>query len=110
MTVQYISPKDNRWHRYYPDMVIQKLGKDGTVKTVMIEIKPASQCVPPKKGKTKKAEKRYLNEVMTYGVNQAKWNAAKRVCEENNWEWKVLTEKELGVSYKPKKRPRKKVS
>ena len=29
--------------------------------------------------------------------NQAKWKAAREFCMDNGWEFKIMTEKELGV-------------
>jgi hypothetical protein len=34
---------------------------------------------------------------VTYAVNQAKWKAAKEFCEDHRIEFKVVTEKELGI-------------
>jgi hypothetical protein len=34
---------------------------------------------------------------MTWGVNDAKWKAAKRFAEERGWEFIVLTEYHLGI-------------
>ena len=32
-----------------------------------------------------------------YAKNQAKWKAATEYCEDRLWEFKVMTEKELGI-------------
>jgi hypothetical protein len=96
--VPYRSPLDGKWHRYFPDFVIKMKDKDGKVSVKMIEIKPRSQSVPPTiKGKTTKPTKKYLREVATYGLNMSKWEAAKEFCADRNWEFVVLTEKELGI-------------
>ena len=48
--------------------------------------------------KAEKAKsKRYITEVTEYAKNQAKWKVAKEFCEDRQWEFKVLTEKELGI-------------
>ena len=66
---------DNRIHRYFPDFYIKGKTSSGTTKYI-VEVKPKAQTLPPKKGrKTKK-----LNEIATYGVNQAKWKAARVLC------------------------------
>lgn len=95
--IPYVSPVDNRIHRYFPDFLVKKKGKDGKISTAIIEVKPASQTIPPMKQKT--INKRYINEVMTYGVNQAKWNSAKKYCEDRGWEFLIFTEKELNISW-----------
>jgi hypothetical protein len=50
---------------------------------------------PKKHEGSAKPTRRYLNEVMTWGVNQAKWKAATEYCLDRNWEFKILTEKHL---------------
>jgi hypothetical protein len=47
--------------------------------------------------KKKRVSKRYLTEVATVAVNQAKWAAAETYCKERNWKFVKLTEKELGI-------------
>lgn len=93
IVIPYLSPVDNRHHRYFPDFYVEAVGKDGSIKKMLLEVKPKSQSVPPKP--QSRRTKRYIAEVMTYGVNQAKWNAAKDFCIEKGWEFKVLTESEL---------------
>jgi|SRR6056300_1307153 hypothetical protein len=100
--VPYVSPIDGRRHRYYPDVVVHKKLPNGTLKTVMIEIKPYKQTLPPdikKKNNTPsgRISRRYLNEVKTYGVNEAKWKAARNFCADRNWDFIIMTEKELGI-------------
>jgi hypothetical protein len=60
-----------------------------------IEIKPMRQCSPPPK--PKRQTKKYLNEAYEYAKNQAKWRAAQDYCADRRWEFKVMTEKELGI-------------
>jgi hypothetical protein len=64
---------------------------EGTI----IEVKPASQAVPPKP--KKRITKQYINEVMTYGINEAKWKAATEYCKDRGWKFVVVTEKDLGI-------------
>jgi hypothetical protein len=60
---------------------------------MLLEVKPAAQTVEPKASKRK--TKRYINEVFTYGINQAKWEAASQYAQSKGWEFKLITEKEL---------------
>ena len=66
---------------------------DGTIVTYVIEIKPYAQTQEPKP--KKRVTKNYINEVCTWGVNSAKWKAAKLYCEHRDMEFTILTEKEL---------------
>lgn len=69
--IPYVSPKDNKWHNYYPDFLVE--ANDG--RTIMVEIKPKYQW--------------------KWSVNKAKWNAAKELCKTHGWEFVVLGHEEL---------------
>ena len=97
--IPYISPWDNRVHRYFPDFYIKVHQADGKVKKMIIEVKPKKQCKPPTTTPKKKTQ-RWFNEVKTWGVNEAKWKAAVPWCEDKGMEFKILTEDDLGIRYK----------
>lgn len=93
VVVPYISPIDQRVHRYYTDYVIKFT--DGRV--VLVEIKPHVQTLEPVKPKRKtvKTTRRYINAVKTYLVNTAKWKAASEFADKHNAEFKIFTEHDL---------------
>lgn len=93
--IPYVSPVDNRYHRYFVDFWVKAKTKDGETKVMLFEVKPKHQTTAPTK--KSKVTKRYITEVMTWGVNQAKWEAAKEYCADRNWEFKLITEDELGL-------------
>ena len=93
--VPYVSPIDNKIHRYFPDMIIRVRTKDGKTKTFVWEIKPEKQTREPVK--KSKVTKRYVTEVLTYGINQAKWKAAEEFCADRGWKFQLITEKNLGI-------------
>lgn len=95
--IPYRSPLDNKIHRYFPDFIVKKKNHTGTVETLMIEVKPKSQTLPPKI--QKKTTKKYVNEVYTWGINSAKWKAAKSFCEDRKWKFLIMTEDELGIKH-----------
>jgi hypothetical protein len=95
LTVPYISPVDGRWHRYFPDFLVKVRTKDGKLRTMMIEVKPKKQTKSPEPQKRK--TKQYINEVVTWGVNQAKWKAAEEYCSDRGWEFHIFTEDHLGL-------------
>ena len=95
IVVPYVSPVDNRFHRYFPDFYIKVRESNGKIKKMIVEIKPLRQCVEPKV--QKKKTKGYIFEVVEYAKNQAKWEAAKEWCLDRGYEFKVLTENELGI-------------
>ena len=49
--------------------------------------------------KNKKPTRRYITEVSTWAVNQAKWKAAKEYCDDRQWKFMIMTEKELGIKF-----------
>ena len=95
IVVPYRSPLDNRYHRYFPDFYIKVRESSGKIKKMIIEIKPQRQCVEPKVQKRK--TKAYIYEVVEYAKNQAKWKAAEEWCLDRGYEFKVLTESDLGI-------------
>ena len=97
--IPYVSPWDGRRHRYFPDFYIKAKQHDGSIKKVIIEIKPKVQCSPPEKKPSRKT-KAWYNKVKTWGINQAKWKYANEYCLDRNWEFKILTEDHLGIRYK----------
>ena len=92
--IPYISPIDNKRHRYFPDFLIQT-EKGWT----LIEVKPQVQTKPPKKlimeNLTLKKKRRYVNAVQTWLVNEAKWKAAEQICKKKGWKFQIMTEKQL---------------
>lgn len=95
--IPYISPVDNRMHRYFPDFKVKKKNPDGTIETWVLEVKPAKQCVAPIK--PKKTTKRFIQETVTYAVNKAKWKAAEEFCLDRKYKFMIFTEKELGIKF-----------
>jgi hypothetical protein len=93
--IPYRSPLDGKIHRYFPDFLIKVKESDGSIKKYMIEIKPKKQTVPPPK--PQRQTKRYISEVYEYAKNQSKWEAAREWCADRGYEFKILTESELGI-------------
>lgn len=92
IAIPYFSPVDNKWHRYFPDVLAKIRSKD-KVQTYLVEIKPYNQTIEPKV--KKRVTKTYINEVCTWGINSAKWKAAREYCLDRKWEFKLLTEKDI---------------
>lgn len=92
--IPYFSKVDNKVHRYFVDFWIKYKNKDGQIKKALIEIKPYSQTIQPMptRGKSKKT---LITEALTYQVNQDKWNAAKKYCDNMKMDFIVITEKQL---------------
>jgi len=95
IAIPYRSPVDNRVHRYFPDFYMKVKESNGRIRKYIIEVKPAKQTKPPVK--PKRQTKRYISEAYEYAKNQAKWKMAREFCADRQWEFKVVTEKELGI-------------
>jgi len=93
--IPYVSPLDNKPHKYYIDFIAVIVDKDGNESKKFIEVKPRAQTKAPRKSKNMK---RYVKEMRTYQVNKAKWQAAIAFCNKQGWEFLILTEIELGIS------------
>ena len=91
--IPYLSPVDNKYHRYFPDFMIKVKRKDNSLSTIVVEVKPNKETKPPEQ--KKKVTKKYITEIAKWGVNEAKWRAAKAYCSSREWEFKIITEKEL---------------
>lgn len=96
IVIPYLSPIDGKMHRYFPDLYIKTKNNE----KIIVEIKPKKQTIPPdpsRKNQTKtgRVSKRYLNEVKTYGINEAKWKYAEQYCKEKGWKFMILTEDQI---------------
>jgi hypothetical protein len=93
--VPYISPIDNKPHRYFIDFRVKIRDKSNAIREYLVEIKPSAQTRPPIPPSRK--TQKFLNEVQTWGVNEAKWKAATRYAKDRGLEFIILTEHELGI-------------
>ena len=94
LAIKYYNPIDNKIHRYFPDFIIKVKKKDGTVMTHVVEVKPEYQTKQPVR---KRQTQKFINEYVTYTINQSKWKAATEFCKDRGWEFRILTEKNLGI-------------
>lgn len=95
--VPYRSPVDNRMHRYFVDFWVRLKDAEGNIGHLLVEVKPLAQCREPVK--KSRASRRFLMEVRTWGVNKAKWAAAKAYADSRGWRFVIMTEKEInGIS------------
>jgi hypothetical protein len=99
VVIPYRSPIDGKRHRYFPDFYVEQINTNNKIDKILIEVKPKYQTVPPavQITKTKKPTKRYINEVKTWGVNQAKWEAAEEFCKDRGWKFQIMHEDHLGI-------------
>ena len=87
VVIPYYYDVDKKYHKYYVDLKI--IFED---KTLLVEIKPEKETVPPV---GPKRTKRYITEGLTYVKNMNKWEAANEYAKDRKWEFQVWTEKTL---------------
>ena len=69
--IPYRSPLDGKVHRYFPDFYAKIIAYDGSIKKLIIEVKPKSQTRPPKSNPKRKT-KAWAFAVKEYAKNQHK--------------------------------------
>jgi len=94
VVIPYVSPFDKKIHRYFVDLVAKLKSKDGTVKNLLIEVKPEKQTKPPVFS-NKKKQKTMIYENYQFGLNTAKWEAARAWCKSKGYIFIILNEKHL---------------
>lgn len=86
-------------HRYYPDVYYELQCQDGSVRRILMEIKPHDQVHTPNIKEDKlNTQKRLKNAKYTideWNKNLCKWEAAILYCEKKGFEFKILHEKEI---------------
>ena len=97
--IPYRSPLDNRWHKYYPDFLIQYVDNDGKEHVELIEIKPSGQSTFESARSTKEKQQVVLN--------SAKWEAAQEWCKRKGIFFRVVNEEHIFMAKKKKKAPLK---
>lgn len=96
VVIPYLSPVDNKIHRYFVDFFVKVKTKHGGIKKYLVEVKPFRFTQEPKQQKRK--TKQFMEEVVQWAVNNAKWKAAQEVALDNQMEFILVTEKDLGLA------------
>ena len=105
--IPYSSPVGNKIRRYFPDFYVKVKAVDGSIREWIWEVKPEKETRPPV-AKTQKElltetrakRRRYTLEVIKYGINKNKWEAAQRYCAARGWKFYVITEKQIATMTK----------
>lgn len=94
--IPYRSPLDGKTHRYFPDFYLKYRDKDGKMRNLVVEVKPAKDLKEPQTNPSRRT-KSWAYSVKMWAINQAKWEAAKEYCADRGWEFRIFTEKQLGI-------------
>lgn len=99
--IPYYNQIEKKTRRYFVDFYVKTQNPEGLIKKFIIEVKPASQCRPPKQ--RKRISTKYKNDLKRFITNQSKWKAARKWAEKRGMEFVILTEKELDIPKNPYK-------
>lgn len=92
IVICYTDPMGQK-KRYFPDFYVKLKNKEGVILEYLIEIKPFKQTIEPEV--KSKITRTYINEVYTWGINSAKWEAARQYCKKKKWIFRIMTEHDL---------------
>ena len=99
--IPYYNQIEKKTRRYFVDFYVKIKNPEGLIKKYIIEVKPASQCRPPKH--RKRISNKYKQDLRRFITNQNKWKSARKWAEQRGMEFVILTEKELDIPRKPYK-------
>ena len=86
--IPYRNPLTGKNTIYVPDFFITYNDKNGRTISELIEVKPASQALKEKVGRSNYNRASYV-------INQVKWAAAKAWCKQNKIIFRVVTENDI---------------
>jgi len=94
--IPYYNPIKKRPAKYYPDYYIKVQQRDGTIKTIIVEVKPQA-FVPqkpkrPSKFASKKTWDNYHYKLRNIVINEAKRKAAVAFCAKRDAQYMYVTE------------------
>jgi hypothetical protein len=93
IAIPYINPITKKKAKYYPDFFMKVLDKDKNIINYIIEIKPDKETRPP--NQNIKNQKTLIYETKQWMVNVEKWKAAMKYCKLRDYQFKIITEKQL---------------
>jgi hypothetical protein len=88
--VPYKHPMTGRFARYFPDIWLKYINKEGVITQTVWEVKPKKQTVPPHIPKRKTRSWAYTAE--QFVINQAKWKSCEEFCRKKGYNFQIITE------------------
>ena len=89
VVIPYLSPADNKVHRYFPDFFIEYVDKNGSTQKEIVEVKPLHE--------SDEAFAKHDRAKESLAVNNAKWKSAAIYCQSRGLRFRVITE--LSIFY-----------
>lgn len=86
--IPYRDPMTGKQTVYVPDFFIQYLDKTGKLLVELVEVKPMSQTILERVGKSKHNQIQFIK-------NQAKWKAANAWCKQQGIKFRIINENDI---------------
>jgi hypothetical protein len=86
--IPYRNPLTGKQTIYVPDFFITYVDRNNKTHVELIEVKPANQSIKEQVGKSRHNQAHYI-------LNQAKWEAARAFCSQNNIKFRVVNEGDI---------------
>lgn len=86
--IPYRNPLSGKQTIYVPDFFIVYADKNGAQRVELIEVKPSSQAVKERLGRSRANQAHYV-------INQAKWEAARAWCKQKGIYFRIVTEADI---------------
>lgn len=86
--IPYMNPLTGKKTSYVPDFLIAYADAKGKKKVELIEVKPENQSNRDRLGRSKANQAHWI-------INQAKWEAARKWCKQQNITFRVITEQDI---------------
>lgn len=86
--IPYRCPLTGKQTIYVPDFFVKYVDKNGKHHAELWEVKPANQAIKEKVGRSKVNQAHFIK-------NQAKWEAARAFCKQQNILFRIITEQDI---------------
>jgi len=86
--IPYRNPFTGKYTIYVPDFFISYVDANGKSHAEVIEVKPLNHTIKEKLGRSKSNRAHYV-------LNQAKWEAARAWCKQQNITFRIVSEEDI---------------
>jgi len=86
--IPYRNPFTGKYTIYVPDFFISYVDANGKSHAEVIEVKPLNHTIKEKLGRSKSNQAHYV-------LNQAKWEAARAWCKQQNIVFRIVSEEDI---------------
>ena len=95
IAIPYRSPKDNRYHLYFPDFYMKVRNTNGSIQSYLVESEPKAQVEGPQS--SSKEDQTIPNGGRDLCHQPSEMGSSERILQGQLWQFKIITERELKV-------------